>query len=126
MWVRVHTAIASSVSLNGSTPLEYDLSSYLPDDSYNYEILIGGSLVTGTTAGYYGYYTIGSDITIDTDGGYLAVAYAITRTSSSMYAGGTILLPISTSRKVYISRNTNYHATVTVWLEAYRRIGTNS
>ena len=50
-WVVKNEDIILNVSLNGSTPLEIDLSDYLPNDGYDYECNISSNLASTTTSG---------------------------------------------------------------------------
>lgn len=121
-WVAADAAIASGVSISGSSDLEYNLTTNLPNDSYNYEILLGCTLVTGSSNGDNGFLLIRTDI-ITTD---VYIARATTWTNHAAYAAGAVILPVSASRKLYVYRNTAYTASVNITLRGYRRIGTNS
>lgn len=118
------------VSLKGTTYLEFDLSSVIPNDEYKYECLFNGSVTTGSTSGNWGHLALSNiNITIDdTELINVTPAYFIgtarTRTSSSATTSGSTTMPLlNDSRKVYVRRNQNFNATGMVQLVAYRRLG---
>lgn len=118
-YVNTNTTIASNVSVNGSSPLTYTLN--LPSDGHNYMVWIMVEANTGTASGNYVNAKVGSDVMSST-----TLARATTRTASSVSAGSTACIVVSTSHKIYLSRATNWNGTVNLFMMGYRRIGTNA
>ena len=121
-WIDKYVSIADGTSLNGSTELTYTLTN-VPNDGYKYEVLLSGRCITGSTSGNSCQLAVRSDfITWH----YISLCYAQTRTSYSSIARGNTILPLTSSRKIYVYRNSNYNGTFLLELIGYRRIGTNS
>ena len=123
-WVKASSAsiISSSTSLVGTTQLEYSIASIIPNDGYNYEVLFTCEGTTDSTSGHMITLRISSDIAGDTD-----FCRTQTRAASAVVCGGNVTLPVSTSRKIYITRNNNWHGSISnLWISAYRRLGTNT
>ena len=125
-WVYSPLLIADSVNWdNTSSDVSYSLTNYLPNDSYNYEVLVTGFVTTGTTSGQF--ITIGlySDIIIDN---IVYLCTARTRTTSYNEASGNAIIPVGSGRyvKQYHSNSGNAKGSYTIRLLGYRRIGTNS
>ena len=121
-WVSVNVDIgASNTSLNGSTELPYTLST-IPNDGYKYEAMIS---IWGTTGGANGN-SIEIQVRSDELSNWINVNRGVTRASSVITMSGNVILPLSTSRKIYIRRKTDWNGTFTAQLKGYRRIGTNS
>ena len=118
-WVAVNTTLANAVSLNGSSNLTYTLS--LPDSTYKYEVLLDLQIETGSTSGNRLNGSVSTDIVSD-----IVLCSCRTRTASTMQSAGSAIVPVSTSHKVYLLRNSNYNGTATLRFKGYRRIGTNS
>lgn len=120
-FVNTDGTIATNVSLNGTTALSYTLS-FLPNDNYNYEVLIVASVLTGATSGNQVTAGVFSDLITASVG----VCRAQTRTSSVVTSAGAVWLPVSNSHKIYVERKTGYNGTGSFYYEGYRRIGTNT
>ena len=121
-WIYSAYTIASGVTYPTSDHTNYSLSSYLPKDGYKYEVLIRGSVTTGTTSGNSCVLYLQSDILT----GYgLAVCGTRTRTTSSVPAYGTVLLPVGVQRKVTVVSSSGAVGTYAMLAMGYRRIGTN-
>lgn len=127
-WVFKSKELVSSVTWNSTShsgTKDYSLSSYLPNDSRNYEVIIRVTGTTTATSGKWIRVGIVSDI-ITTQ------AYACacrTRTASSVSCAGTIILPVGTGRKISVAgAGTEASADGVYAIKAlgYRRIGTNS
>lgn len=119
-WVQKAVTIADNVNVNGTTKLTYTLSD-LPSGS-NYEVMISANVTTGSTSGN----TVTAQITSDLQTNWVNIARARTRTASTMVSSGTVIIPVSSSKKIYLTRDSDYNGSVTLYLRAYRRIGTNS
>jgi hypothetical protein len=100
----------------------FDLSSYLPNDGYIYNVLVEAVCYTGTTSGNYITAYISSDLTHG-----VCISRAMTRTSSSLQAGGNAWIPVGIGRTFTLngSTETTFKGTRTVVLHGYRRMGTN-
>lgn len=102
------------VFLDGTGTGTYSLSSYLPNDSYNYEVLFDYLCQASASAGQHIY--IASDIMTD------SMEIAFLSTSTTTTSSGIFRLPVGTDRSVSISGSGTKH----IRLNGYRRIGTNS
>lgn len=118
-WVKYSANVASSVSLIGTTDLTYTLG--VPNDGYNYEALLYCELDSGSTSGNYAKMNIYSDVISE-----VTLCRVRTRTNSPMNSSGTAIIPLTTSRKIYVQRASNWNGTFSLYIRAYRRIGTNT
>lgn len=123
-WIMSLNTIAHSTSISLNETKTYDLSSYLPNDNYSYEVLFGLVGQSGTSSGNTICAYIGSDI-VNT-ASYVPIAYSATRTSGSAYGGGNAIIPIGSDRIVKITSYSSTDFTFSLLASAYRRIGTNS
>ncbi len=122
-WVDSDLTIANNVNLPSSgTSLEYDLSSYLPIDSNNYEVILTGDVITGTTSGNIASLRVSSKI-LNT---YQIITTVQTRSSSSTRGGGTLILPIGADRKLYVTPYDGQVGTFRLNARGYKRLGTNA
>ena len=122
-WVSSQTTVAQSVSIAASTEVEYDISSYLPNDNYNYEVLFSLSVSTGSTSGD------GLEVGVCSDKVYSTIRAitVITRTSATNNGACAYTIPVGTGRKLIIRNFASYSGTIRFFrVHAYRRIGTNS
>ena len=115
--------IANGVTYPTGTSTNYDLSTYLPNDSYNYYVLLSGSATTGTTSGNPCNLNLQSDLTSNT---YIPTCGTRTRANANTYAIGTIDIPIGTGRRLTVVAQSNLVGQYGITLIGYRRIGTNS
>lgn len=126
-WVFKSTELASSVTWNASSHSDaksYSLSSYLPNDSYKYEVILRANATTTATSGKMVTVGVTSDI-ITTQ---MFVCRCRTRTASTQNCAGSIILPVGTGRKISVAGTTDTSSDGTYGLRAlgYRRIGLNS
>jgi len=121
-WVEKYLTVASSETAPTTTPLSYSLSSYLPDDGYNYEVIGYASGTTGSSSGNRITLKIMGDILTNSN----RIAQVITRTSSAMICSGYFKLPIGANRWLKMNEDSNNTGTFSISLIGYRRIGTNS
>lgn len=123
-WVDSFLEIAKGVTAPTTTDLNYSLSSYLPNDGYNYEVLFRGFGTTGTTNGDRNYFYLKTDLINNN----ALISYIRTRSTASLQSGSTLILPVGASRTITITGTGIITNTGTVSLSAigYRRIGTNS
>lgn len=119
-------AILSSASLNSSTSTSVDISSYIPNDGYAYELLIRGYCRTSTTSGNNVFIRVGAYNATDANNPLLM--RGLTRTASYRNIAGNCLLPISaTQRKIYIYNAGNATATtMTIQITGIKRVGKNT
>ena len=122
-WVAVSSAelLRNATAPTSDLPA-IDVSSYLPNDSYNYELLIVGAVTTGASSGNQTRIILQSSIMTE----YIYVVSAQTRASSAVTAYGNCILPVGSDRNVYVMGYSSNTGSVSVYLKGYRRIGTNS
>ena len=122
-WVDVAYNIASSFTLNSNDTKTYSLASCLPNDGYNYEVMITVGGLTGSKSGDRADVALYSSVLT-----YQAIrmARATAITNNSIIWGGTIIMPIGLDRNISILQQTTYSCTVDYFRAVgYRRIGTN-
>lgn len=122
-WVKLQepASLSAAINLNASTPIELDLTNFLPQDNNSYECLISAGLTTGKSSGNYG--AVSVFLTNDSTN-YINLCGAQTRTSSSVIARGSSSVPVGTDRKIYIYRKLAWTGTLDFLnLIAYRRLG---
>ena len=124
-WVYNYQLLANNVAADNTTPVtQYSLANYLPNDGYNYEVLMQGLCNTGTTSGQFMSIVLQTDIYT----GSIEICSIRTRTSSYLDTRGNGIVAVGTGRYVsHIPSNSgNYNGNYTLAATAYRRIGTNS
>ena len=121
-WVSVNISIMDNVSVTGSSNLTYTLSD-VPDDGHIYEVMLTGTVQTGTTNGNFCGLQLRSNFS---NNAVTRICSARTRSSSFLQAQGTVIIPLTSSHNIYVSRNTGWVGTASLWLIGYRRIGTNN
>ena len=92
-------------TFGGNASKTYDISSWLPDDNYDYDIQISGYVRTGSTSGY------GASIDIITDNGNLKIARENTRSSSNHIGAGGGILRIPADNRIITVKNYDTHTT---------------
>ena len=120
-WVYSSTTLINNQTAP-TTDFDVDLSTYLPDDNYIYEVLFCGYCSTGTTSGNIHQLRLSSSI-VQT---VVQLAYAITRADNYSTGGGNCILPISADKKVIVRGYSNNTGNYTLYARGYRRIGTNA
>ncbi|MBR1460534.1 hypothetical protein IJ596_02725 [bacterium] len=126
-WVSLNNKIANSVTWDNTTPAAtYDISSYLPNDNYNYEVLISGEVIANATDKKFCTVSLSSDIQTSTV--YLAAVRATSSSSTNPTTNGNLIIPVGTGRTItqYSSTSTNAGGVYSLWIKGYRRIGTNA
>lgn len=124
-WVNeLKSIISSDTSIAANTAKNYTITSYFPDDTNVYEVLVSAWGMTGTASGNIASISVYSSL-IDTAN---RIAAAQTRTASSVVWCGACIIPIGTDRKIYIKQTDTNSACTCRYLRllAYRRIGTNT
>ena len=123
-WVASHLLAVSETSLTATTPLEISLAQYLPNDNYNYEVLVSVVASSDTTSAHWAPVYVGTDIT---DFEYIAMCAFQNVNAAKAYFGGACVLPFGTGRKLYVTRSSSYYTKIyEMHFTGYRRIGTNS
>jgi hypothetical protein len=111
--------VISSTSLNGSSNLNKKsvLETYLPNDDYTYLVLVCADCDTTTTSGNYFKLSINTGLV-----GIVRLCQARTRSSSTVMAGGSVWIPVDSTRQFDIVRSSGFNGTATVDLRAYWRV----
>lgn len=123
-WVWQSQNLAYNITINSKATLTYDITSYLPNDGYAYELLFGDCQAnTGATSGNSALIWAKTDMTVND----VRLMGKNTRTASTeVTLNGCIIIPVHRERKVYIYNSANQNATgLFVILKGYRRLGTN-
>ena len=122
-WVASALTLAYEVTYPTTTDTEYSLSTYLPDDSYSYDVLFSAYVTTGSSAGNIVSVRLRTDII---NGGDILMSSTVTRANLANYNSGAAIVPVGTGRKIIVKAANNYTGTYSIFLRGYRRIGTNS
>ena len=127
-WDSHSMTILSNGTLSGETFKSYSLSSYLPDDNYDYEVYFSGSTNSTASSGKTCQLTIFSGTVTSNNGCGYRLNRCTARTSSTVRAGGCAIIPIySNDRNVTIytqDSSTNNQGTY-FYAKGFRRIGKN-
>lgn len=126
-WIVKNTAIATTVTWDAtshSSTKNYSLSSYLPNDDYDYEVIIRANGTTASTSGKW----ISVGITSDIITTQAFVCRCRTRTASTQNCAGTIILPVGSGRRISVAGTTDASSdgTYDIRCLGYRRIGLNA
>lgn len=124
-WVAVNKTLFSKKSWAvDSNEITYSLNDIIPNDGYNYEVLVSGHGNTGTTAG--SQFTCAMRSSFVGSSG-LVLYRCQTRTNSNIASGGCGIIPIGLDRNITILMTVAGSATGNTYgyVEAYRRIGKN-
>lgn len=133
-WVYKTKVLISNVTLstNKAQNIVCSLKDYLPNDGHMYEVIINAWGNTGTASGNRIDVRLfaGSSSTDGTKVFYQYLRSVITRTNSTRYFGGSVILPILPTDQALIMRNTTSTAgtgnKITLNVYGYRRINTNT
>lgn len=122
-WINVGVNIAQDLNLNNSKGTAYaiNLSSYLPNDDYNYAVMIDASIISSATSGQYCNLILSSS-----NGLGIYIANCRPRTNATVQSAGNGILFVDSSRIIRVTRQPNYYGTANINLKWYRRIGTNT
>lgn len=112
-WVKNFASLSTSSAV-GTYNLTNTLKAQLPNDSYNYEILLA---VNGRSTG-------SSQCSLKT--AYTSEEFVLWLTANSRSAGTFIILPVDAARTLTQKVTGTAFAAININLEAYRRVGTNS
>lgn len=122
-WVSIRYNLAASVTNPTSGALTYDLSSCLPNDGYNYEVLFNMSGTTGASANSYSYGYLATDILTNVTIVY--TARVASGASNAVRGAGNAILPVGQQRVVYVHSHTSNTGIFNLDVNGYRRLGTN-
>lgn len=120
-WVQSRFVVSTATAVGSR---EHDLSTYLPNDNYSYEVYftMGGSTASGSSGGTCGL-VVGTMASPEDNSCISGVIY-VTKTSTS--GRNVFTIPIDTNRKVYSQIVTHDFGTAYFAAIGYRRIGTNT
>ena len=118
-WVYRNATLAQSATYPKSANTIHDMSSYLPNDGYDYEVAITASCTTGSTSGNYLYVQISTDIILAA----VFVCGQRARTAATYTSGGSVIVPVGAGRQVVSRYNASYNGTYNMYARGYRRIG---
>lgn len=121
-WVDSRLNPVSGATAPTTDDITVDLSTYLPNDGYNYEVLLNAMGTTGSTSGNANNIYISTDIITGT----VRVCRCLTRASSSTTSAGSAIVPVGSGRYITVNAVSNNTGTINLYLNGYRRIGTNS
>lgn len=123
-WIGAHLTLVSNktVSTGGQTYTDYDISSYLPNDNYKYEVWVSMAIECGNHTWDWVRVECESP---NLDLGIWTGGITITNAGQSYYARGFV--PIDTDRKLRVGEIATGNAgkIAEIKLLGYRRIGTN-
>lgn len=123
-WVYSSSTLANGVTSPTSTDLSYNLATYLPDDTYDYEVLFSMNGATSGTSGSYSRGILYTDLTTSSNVCY--VYYVRTTAAINTRGAGNAILAVGSGRKVYVAHASDNSGTFSLTAIGYRRIGTNS
>jgi len=115
---------SSLTLLSGSAPTSdqtVSLSSYLPNDGYNYEVLITGEISVTNTSGKWVYLSVQSDIITSP----LFMLQERTNSALTVHDASTLIIPVGQNRSVTIGAEASNAGSANIYAYGYRRIGTN-
>lgn len=115
--------LASDASTS-TTDTEYDLSTYLPDDSYTYDVLFTGYVIPTDTKQRLSTILLKTDIV---NNEIFVCASRCEVAGVEPLAYGSIWLPVGLGRKAIVAPHpsTYFDGTYSLRVEGYRRVGTN-
>ena len=119
-WVPNSITLASNVSYPTATDIEFNLSSYLPNDTYTYEVV--ASCATRATTGEK---QMRIELKTDVFNTTFILGDCISSSSKQGFGSGVVSIPIGSQRKLIVSHLSWVDGTYSIWLRGYRRIGTN-
>ena len=120
--------VTSAITLNTSYSNAWDISSYLPNDNYIYEVYVSAYGVTTATSGALLDVRVGSSILKANNTTNSATAFVLrssVRSNANRQVSNTIVIPVGTDRQLTV-RSYGTGTLNTLRLLAYRRVGTNT
>ena len=121
-WEYISQNVLTKGSFTGTDSTAFDLSSYLPNDGFKYEVMFTCWATSDTTSGSLVSLWLKSNLMIEP----AIIARGKTRASSSISVGGTVTLSVGTDRIVWLHSTSSSNVTgIFLRILGYRRIGTN-
>lgn len=120
-FVRSSYTIVNGSSVPTSSDATFDLSSYLPDDGREYEVLISGEVATGAASGNAARLYITTGMLISN----VYLCRARTTANNAVYACGACTVPIGLDRSIKVIAAAGTVGTYYLHADGYRRIGIN-
>ena len=117
IWTKKSYTIFKDVNLNGSSYLDYSLSSYLPSDGNVYEVFVQGYGVTAASSANIVVVSIGSSLT-----GTTPVCRGHSANATAISCGGSCIIPVGTDRSITLVRTVNYNGSGSLIANAYRKV----
>jgi hypothetical protein len=114
-------SIVSGSNVPTSSDATFDLSSYLPNDGREYEVLISGEVATGATSGNAARLYITTNMLVSN----VYLCRARTTANSAVYACGTCTVPVGLDRSIKVIAAAGNVGTYYLQAGGYRRIGIN-
>lgn len=130
-WVQVSSVVQLATDYTPSSSVySISLTGHLPSGSSKYNVLLYASLYTKTSSGNSISCYLGSDLLPITTSTYtkgILLSQVRTRTSSNMTSGASCILPVGSSKTIYLYAPANWRdGTINLFMTAYRSIGTNT
>ena len=121
-WVIKYYTVFNAQTFTAGQEVIYDLSDYLPNDGYNYEVIATAYGRTGSVSGN----ACSTEIR-STNSNWIRLGRAVTRTASSMMYSGSSNIVIEADRKIIYANadGSGTSGSCALNFTAYRRIGTN-
>lgn len=119
-WVNKYSLIVGDQEVPTSSNTTFNLSSYLPNDSNIYEILVIASYKTTATSGKVVYVDLRSSIITSN----ISIGRVRTYTNNAAYGSGCAIIPIGTDKRLYMVANTSNNAggSYSLVIVGYKRI----
>lgn len=102
-----------------TTDYTYDLSNYLPNDDYNYEILLYGIVNASKTANAYIHLMVNTDIIT---GDVSVASIRCVNASYSQGASSSIIIPVGTARTLVVKGRPSDNGTYKITIAGYKRL----
>lgn len=120
-WIPARQNVLQNVGMAARTERIIDLSDYLPNDGYAYEVIIAAWVKSGATSGYAAELNVYNEFLPE-----LRWVTAVTRTSNDNQASGVMTLPVGLERNFTLKSVTDEPMNIiSLGIRSYRRIGTN-
>lgn len=127
-WVLKTGSMCSGVTLAGNSQVVYDVSSYLPNDGYDYELHLMATANCPAASGQMAsVYLYSGDSTSDYDFTAGAVGMVMSKHAVLQEFAQSAFLPVKASRKkIVVVNGHSYNANaLSIYFKGYRRIGKN-
>ena len=122
-WVFKYSSVATNTAINSYS---HSLSSYLPSDTYSYEVFVKAQATTlSSSSGGSCNFVVGTSASPATNSDTCYNLF-LKVTTNSTQARGVVILPVGTGRTIYSQISSHKLDSSSIELCGYRRIGTNS